>query len=146
MDKSELAARFNPKVAEALGAYTRSSPYAGPLGIEVVSVEPGRVVCQLQVAERHHSGAGAVHGGAIVSLIDHSLSMAVYPLVEIGRWVATLEFKVSYLAPVRDGTLLAEASVLSLRKRVGTVRVDVRNGEQLAATATGTVYIRDKLG
>ncbi len=144
MEKSELASRFNPQVADALREYTRSSPFAGQLGIEIVSSSPGRLTCQLIVEERHHSGVGAVHGGVIVSLIDHAMSLAVYPLVEIGKWVATLEFKVSYLEAVREGTMVAEAEVLSLKKRVGTVRVEVKNGDALAATAIGTVYIREK--
>lgn len=147
VSSQEIAARFNPKVAEALREYTRRSPFAAHLGIEIIDFGPGWTTGQLRIQAHHTSGVGAVHGGAIVSLIDHVLSLAVYPLVEVGKWVATLEFKVSYLAPVRDGaTITARGEVVSLRKRLGSVKVDVRDEKDLVASALGTVYIREKLG
>jgi uncharacterized protein (TIGR00369 family) len=93
-----------------------------------------------------------VHGGAIVSLVDHCASLAVYPLVEVGKWVATLELKVNYVSAVpasAGGTLEADAQVLALKKRVGIVRVDVRHvaedRDELVAAAQATVYVRDPL-
>jgi uncharacterized protein (TIGR00369 family) len=140
---------FNRAIADALPEYTKRSPYASHLGIEVIAVEPGMIRCRLPVMDKLQSGLGVLHGGAIVSLIDHALSLAVYPLVEVGKWVATLEFKVNYLAPVRVGgadAIVAEARVLSLKKRVATVRIDVRAGDELVASAQGTGYIRERPG
>ncbi len=139
-----FTSRYNPAIAEKLALYTRRSPFAALLGMEIVSYGPGTVCCQLPVTDKLLSAIGVVHGGAIVSLIDHILSMAVYPLVEPGKWVATLEFKVSYLAPVAQGTIVARAEVMALKKQVGTVRVDLFNGATLVATAVGTTYVRDK--
>jgi uncharacterized protein (TIGR00369 family) len=141
---------FNARVAEALTEATKHSPYCSLLGIEVVKTEPGAIRCRLPVRDELQSGVGAMHGGAIVSLIDHALSLAVYPLVEIGKWVATLEFKVNYLAPVRPTmtAIVADARVLTLKRTVAAVRIDVTaepNGE-LVATAQGTGYVREKLG
>jgi uncharacterized protein (TIGR00369 family) len=140
---------FNQTIADALPEYTKRSPYASLLGIEVVDVRPGSIRCKLPIRDGLQSGVGAVHGGAIVSLVDHALSLAVYPLVEIGKWVATLEFKINYLAPVRldqGGDIVADARVLALKKRVAAVRVDVSVRSELVASAQGTGYIRDKLG
>lgn len=139
--------RFNPRVAEALAAATKTAPYPSLIGLEIVEQTPGRLVCRFPVRDAIMNGVGTVHGGAIASIVDHVASVVVYPLVEVGRWVATLELKTSYLAPVKAGEVVAEATVLSLRKRLGTVRVDVHNvvGESrtLVATALGTVYVRD---
>jgi uncharacterized protein (TIGR00369 family) len=141
---------YNPKIAEAVAERTKYSPYASLLGIEVVKWEPGAITCKLPVRDALGSGVGAVHGGAIVSVVDHALSLVVYPLVEVGKWVATLEFKVNYLAPVRPdvSAIVAEARVLTLKKRVAAARIDVTvepSGE-LVACAQGTAYIREKLG
>lgn len=145
---NDYGERFNSRVADALTAATKSAPYPSLVGFEVVEQTPGRVVCRLPVREAIMNGVGVVHGGAIGSIVDHVLSIVVYPLVEVGRWVATLELKTSYLAPVREGEIVAEATVISLRKRLGTVRVDVHNvtadKRALVATALGTVYVRDK--
>ena len=142
---------YNEVVAKALPEHTRRSPFAALLGIEIAEVRPGAIRCRLPLDPKHQSGVGAVHGGAIISLIDHALSLAVYPLVEIGKWVATLEFKVNYLAPVfaekAGGYIEAEAVVLSLKKRVATVRIDVRTASgELVASAQGTDYIREQPG
>jgi uncharacterized protein (TIGR00369 family) len=139
--------RFNARIAEVLAAQSKTAPYTSLLGIEISEQSPGRLVCRLPVRDALKNGIGIVHGGAIVSLADHALSVVVYPLVEPGRWVATLELKTSYLKAVKAGELVAEATVLSLGQRIGTVRIDVRNvvGDEtvLAAAAMGTVYIRD---
>ena len=42
---------FNPRVAEALVAGTKHSPYASLLGIEVSKFEPGMCQCRLPVRE-----------------------------------------------------------------------------------------------
>lgn len=139
---------FNPDVAKALPEYTKRSPYASLVGIEILEVGPGTIRARIPVTEKLASGVGAVHGGAIVSIVDHCLSLAVYPLVEIGKWVATLELKVNYLSPARidrGGEILCEATVLALKKRVAVVRVDVHHDQEMIASAQGTVYVRDAL-
>ncbi len=139
---------FNADVAKVLPQYTKGSPFAGMLGIEVTESRPGGLTCRIPLTPKLGSGVGAVHGGVLVALVDHSLSLAVYPLVEVGKWVATLELKMNYLAPVpadAEGFIVAEAQVLALKKRIAVVRVDVKWENELVATAQGTVYVRDPL-
>ena len=142
--EAELAASYNPRVAAAIANATKHAPYSSLLGIEVVEQAPGFLRCRLPITDKLENGVGLVHGGALVSVFDHALSIVAYPHAEVGKWVATLEFKVSYIAPVRGGELVVEARVVSLRRRIGTVAMEARNGETLVATAMGTVYIRDK--
>jgi uncharacterized protein (TIGR00369 family) len=139
---------FNADIAKVLPEYTRSSPYAGLLGIEITDSRPGALVCRIPITPKLGSGVGAVHGGALVSLVDHALSLAVYPLVEIGKWVATLELKMNYLAPVpadATGFIVCEAQVLTLKKHIGVVRADLKFEDRLVATATGTVYVKEPM-
>jgi uncharacterized protein (TIGR00369 family) len=137
---------FNADVAKVLPDYTRGSPFAGLLGIEIVDSRPGELVARIPITDKLGSGVGAIHGGVLAALVDHSLSLAVYPLVEIGKWVATLEMKMNYLAPIpagAQGFIVAETKVLTLKKRIAVARVDVSFGQELVATATGTVYVRE---
>lgn len=139
---------FNADIAKVLPQYTASSPYAGMLGLEIVDSHPGKLTCRVKVTPKLGSGVGAVHGGVIASLVDHSLSLAVYPLVEVGKWVATLELKMNYLAPVRadaEGYVVAKSEVLALKKRIAVVRVDVSFEGELVATAQGTVYVKEPM-
>jgi uncharacterized protein (TIGR00369 family) len=135
---------FNPRVAEAIKEGSKHG-YSAMLGISVDEVTPGRVVCSLKVRDELKSAVGVVHGGSIASLVDHALSIVVFPLVEVGKWVATVEFKVNYLAPVKDGVVVAVARVESLRRALAVVRVDVENGGKQVAIGQGTLYIRERV-
>jgi uncharacterized protein (TIGR00369 family) len=121
------------------------SGYSGLLGIKVDEVAAGRVVCSLTVRPELCSSLGVLHGGAIASLIDHALSIVVFPLVEVGKWVATLEFKVNYVSWVREGSLRVVASVESLEQNLAVVRVEVDNDAKSVAVGQGTLYIRDRV-
>lgn len=144
----KLAADFNPKVAEALTSAAKvAGHFPAFLGIEVESAAPGRIVCTIAVRPEHVTPVvGVVHGGVIAALVDHTLSIAVYPLVEVGKWVATVEFKINYLGSVREGVLRATGVVERLGKRVAVVRVDVENDGAPVALAQGTLYVRDQPG
>jgi 1,4-dihydroxy-2-naphthoyl-CoA hydrolase len=139
----DLKERFDPEVAAALGEYTRAAGYPSLLGFEVEEVTPGRIIIALPVRPELCSVVGVVHGGAIASLVDHALSLVVYPLVERGKWVATTEFKINYLESVREGVLRVTAEVLSLRARLAVARAEVECGGKLVASAQGTLYVRD---
>jgi uncharacterized protein (TIGR00369 family) len=136
--------QFNPLVAQAVKERSRTG-YPGLLGISVDEVSPGRVVCSLAIRPDHCSAIGLLHGGAIASLIDHALSIVVFPLVEVGKWVATVEFKVNYISWVREGTVRAIASVESLRGHLAVVRVEVESDSEKVAVGQGTLYIRDRV-
>ncbi len=141
----DFAEKFQPAVAAALKEATAHGPYSSLLGLRVDESGPGVVVCSLPLRPELDSGVGAVHGGAIASLVDHSLSLSVYPLVEPGKWVATAEFKLNYLAAARTGTLRATARVLSLRRTQAVARVDVTDDAgQLVAVAQGSLTVRDR--
>jgi uncharacterized protein (TIGR00369 family) len=138
-----LRERFDAKVAEALREYTRAGGYPLLLGLSVDEIEPGRIVVSLPVRPELCSVVGVVHGGAIASLVDHALSLVVYPLVERGKWVATTEFKINYVESVKEGTLRVTAEVLSLKKRLAVARADVDCDGKLVAHAMGTLYVKD---
>lgn len=147
-DKTGFSAVFNPKVAEALQNAARiEGHFPAFLGIVVEGAEPGRITCTLAVRPEHVTPVvGVVHGGVIAALVDHTLSIAVYPLVEPGKWVATVEFKLNYLGSVKEGVIRAVGTVERLGKRVAVVRVEVDNAGSTVALAQGTLYVRDLPG
>jgi uncharacterized protein (TIGR00369 family) len=69
------------------------------------------------------------------------LGSAIFPSVPTGTWPATLEFKLNYLAPVRQGTLRATGEVIALRRRTAVVQVEVTNDGQPVAAAQGTISL-----
>lgn len=136
--------RFDRELAAAMLQNSRSpegSQGGIPsfLGIRYTSVEPGICVAEVNVGEHLLNPFGAAHGAVMASLVDHSLGAAVFPLIPLGTWPATLEFKINYLAPTRPGVLRATSRVLSMSKRTAVVAVDCDNDGRQVGAAVGTL-------
>jgi uncharacterized protein (TIGR00369 family) len=139
----DFTARFRPEFAELVREHAnRARGFVTLVGLSVEEYGPGTVLCRLPYRPEIDNSMGSVHGGAIAALIDHTLSLAVYPLVEPGVWVATSNMQ--YLHPVRAGDCFAEGTVVSLGTRQAVVRVEVTNDGRTVATALGGVMVRAK--
>ncbi|HET6948970.1 MAG TPA: PaaI family thioesterase [Acidimicrobiales bacterium] len=134
---------FDPRLAAALTADGSElvEGLAEYLGMRVVEARPGVTVVEARVRPELVHRFGAVHGGVVATLVDHVLGAAVFPLVPLGTWPATLEFKLNYLAAARDGVLRATGRVLSLRRRTAVVQVEVVNEGRTVAVALGTISL-----
>jgi uncharacterized protein (TIGR00369 family) len=134
---------FDPVLAETMVAQTAGAAggLPGYLRIATTSAGPGRLTCELPVTEDLLNPFGAAHGGVVSALVDHVLGAVCLPVIERGAWPATLEFKLNFLAPARVGTMVAEATIVSLSKRTAVVRVDVTNGGRPICAAQGAVAI-----
>ena len=114
----------------------------GFLGIAIDTVEPGSLVASLEVGDHLLNPLGVIHGGVIATLVDHVLGAALYPYLEDGAWVATTEFKLNLLRPVRGGRLAAVATIRSMTRRTAVVQIEVTNEGQDVALAQGTVTLK----
>jgi uncharacterized protein (TIGR00369 family) len=141
----DFGPRFQPELAEIIREHAnRAGGFPALLGLTVESFGPGTVRCRLAVRAELDNSVGTIHGGALAALVDHTISLAVYPLVEPGVWVATAGMSLQYLKPVKAGECVATGTVLSLTGRSGAVRVDVENEGRLVVSALGTVSVKDK--
>ena len=113
----------------------------GYLGIRFTDVGPGWCTAEIDVGEHLLNPFGAAHGAVLAGLVDHVLGAAVFPLVPLGTWPATLEFKINYLAPTRPGVLRATSRVLSLSKKTAVVAVDCDNDGRPVGSALGTIAL-----
>ncbi|MEY2405670.1 MAG: hypothetical protein QOG39_586 [Acidimicrobiaceae bacterium] len=114
-------------------------PVARLIGLEMTEVEPGRVVFELEVEERHTSPLGTVHGGILCDLADAAMGCAHASLLEDGESFTTLELKMNFVKPVWAGRLVAEAKVVKAGRTIGLVdcRVTDESGS-LVAYGTST--------
>ncbi|MFP6610301.1 MAG: PaaI family thioesterase [Deltaproteobacteria bacterium] len=138
----DYSERFDPKIAEAMiEASKKIGGLPAYLGMELEEFSPGRLTAKMEVRQELVTTMGAVHGGVMAAFVDHCLGCVLYPLMERGQWAATTEFKLNYLAAVKEGTLDAESTVLSLGGRSAVVRCEVRNAGRLVCTAQGTLLV-----
>jgi uncharacterized protein (TIGR00369 family) len=138
---------YDPSIAEIAAGYRDQTGIGAFLGIVTDDVGPGTMRCSVTVRDDLLNPFGAMHGGVVSALCDHMLGAVCFPVIPRGTWSATQEFKLNLLAPVRDGSVFADARIMSMSKRIVVVRIDVTNQtndgpERLVALAQGTVSLQ----
>ena len=117
-------------------------PFAKLLGIEVDSVEPGHAVLSMKLRDDLMRNSGIAHGGAIATLIDSAMAIAIMALLEENERTVTVDLTIHYLRPISSGTARASARVVRFGRRVITVSAELfDDAGKLAATAIST-YLR----
>lgn len=117
-------------------------PFAQLLGIEIESIEPGHAVLTMHIKEELKRNGGIAHGGAIATLIDSAMAMAIVPLLAEGERTTTVDLTIHYLRPLSERSARASARVVRAGKRVITVSAELFDADgKLAATALST-YLR----
>jgi len=120
-------------------------PFGRLVGTEVARVEPDRVVIRLPVRTEVTNGADIVHGGATAMLVDTATTAAAWASDRVGPKTrgTTVGFAINFLAPGRDGELLADARVVQRGGSLTIVDVMVRDG---AGTAVAKAQVTYKIG
>ncbi len=95
----------------ATSGWIALSPFETLLGIEIKSAEAGRSVLTMPFALKLSMCEGLMHGGAISSLADTAIAVAIKTILPSGSHFVTSEMTTRFLAPVREGTLTANARI-----------------------------------
>jgi uncharacterized protein (TIGR00369 family) len=116
------------------------SPFHRLIGLELVRAEDGEVELRLGWREefRRADGSDWYHGGIISALIDIAGDFAIAS--KLGRWVPTIDLRVDYLRPAREGALVALAHAVKVGKTVGVADVELRNGEGTVVAVGRAAY------
>jgi uncharacterized protein (TIGR00369 family) len=101
--------------------------------LEASSLEQAAVSLEPRAAFRQETGV--VHGGVLATLADTAAVYLFFPFLPAGGSMASIEFKLNFLAPAAvDGErLLARARVVRRGTRVGVCEVEVSQAERLVA-------------
>lgn len=113
------------------------------IGLEMTDVEPGYSRGELTVSEELLNPNEVLHGSIAHAMADSGMGAALTMELESGQSCATIEIKISYLRPVRDGDLVCETELLHRGGSVAFLESVVRQGEQAVARATGSFAIFD---
>ena len=109
------------------------------LGIELISVNKGKVTIKMTVRKEMTNGFGIAHGGITYSLSDSSLAFSAN---SYGIHAVSVETSISHLKPVNIGDILTtEVEEISLTKRISVYHIKVTNQKNiLVSTMKGTMY------
>ena len=79
--------RFN------MPAWISCAPFEQMLGMEIVKAEAGEAILRMPFIQSLAQGAGLMHGGALVSLADTAVVMAIKSIVDPGTHFATISME-----------------------------------------------------
>lgn len=102
------------------------------LGIELVSIAPGRAACRLTVREELVNSHEFCHGGIVFALADTALA---YASCSTNRTGVTQAASVTYTRPARLGDAITASAVVESdgrRATAATVRVTNQRGQLVA--------------
>ncbi|QDT10556.1 PaaI family thioesterase [Planctomycetes bacterium K23_9] len=97
----------------------------------------GEAVVRLRCGQTHHNPMGRVHGGVVSALADAAMGIAFGRTLLDSEDFSTIEMKVSFIRPIKDGWLTAKATVVERGLRIGFVQCDITN-ERGKRIATGS--------
>jgi len=118
------------------------SPFAQLLGLRHYPAVDGVGLASMTIEDKHRQGAGVVQGGIIVALADYAFHLACETRLGAGQTAVTVELKVNFLAPAKDGELRAAARIVSARRRIIVCDVDVTGKDnELIAKCLGTYIV-----
>lgn len=115
------------------------APVARLIGFELVAIEPGSAVIELQTNEVHRNPMGTLHGGILCDIADAAMGIAYASKLNDDETFTTLELKINFLKPIWDARLRATGRVVRQGRTVGLVECDVTDETgSLVARATST--------
>ncbi|HTU22430.1 MAG TPA: PaaI family thioesterase [Gemmataceae bacterium] len=123
---------------------TPPPPIGRLLGFVLKVIEPGHAVFEMQADERHHNPMETLHGGVYCDLADAAMGYAYTATLGEGETFTTVELKINFLRAVRQGKLIAEASVVKAGSALGYVECDVsdQDGRLVAKAASNCMKLR----
>ena len=115
------------------------APIAELLGFRLTSVDAGTAIFELHAGPQHRNPMGTLHGGVLCDVADAAMGVAYASTLGDGESFTTLELKINFLRPFRDGTLTATARVVKAGRTIGLAECDVTDPEgRLIARALST--------
>jgi acyl-CoA thioesterase len=109
------------------------------LGIRLLNVTEGSCTLQCTLSDKMLNGYDIAHGGILFSLADSAIAFAS---ASFGRLTVAIDHSISFTKEaVLEDTLTAKAETISMRFKIGVIRVEITNQHnELVAVVKGTVY------
>jgi uncharacterized protein (TIGR00369 family) len=118
-----------------LEKWVDTAPFEDLLGITIEEAKEGRAVLSMPFMVKLAQGGGFLHGGALTTLADTAVALAIKTLLPEGTVFATTELTTRFLAPVRQGRVTAAAAVSPPRGRTF-------HGEAVVSDESGREVVR----
>ncbi len=116
-------------------------PFAKLIDLRYLEQGPGHSRCKVTIDQKHLNPNKVVHGAVIFALADIGMGAAMHLTLGEGELSATVEIKINYFKPVRDGDLVCTTTLVNRGKTLANLDSSVHCGDLLVAKANGTYAI-----
>jgi uncharacterized protein (TIGR00369 family) len=123
------------------------APFERLLNMKIVEASAGRATLTMPFFVDFAQGGGLMHGGALVSLADTAVVMAIKSIIDPQTHFATVSLETQFLYPVKQGIVTARAKVTNQKERILHGQATVYNEEERSVlTFTSTFKMaKDKI-
>ena len=129
----------NPDYADqALAAFKRQN-FSNTIGLEVDSIEPGKVTLSLPFNDKLTQQHGFLHAGVTTTGMDNACGFAAFTLMPEDSGVLTVEFKTSLLAPAAGEHFTYAAEVIKAGRTLTYVEAKAYAHEGSASKLIATM-------
>lgn len=121
-----------------IGSGTRFDSVLDDTDFRVLSIEEGKVVCEMTVTEKVSNTYKTLHGGAIATIIDVVGTMAIMT-EDCTRAGVSVDMNITYIAAAKRGEKVRiEGKLLKkLGRKLGYTQVDLYDAATGKMIATG---------
>ncbi|MEX2126116.1 MAG: PaaI family thioesterase [Woeseia sp.] len=146
MDDDPLAER-QAKAADTgphglrMESWFSAAPYELLLHMELVQASDGTATLTMPFLLQFAQGAALMHGGALMSLADTAMVMAIKSVLPPYTHFATVHVEADYLRPVTQGIVTARAQLTGRKGRKITGETCVFNDSSEPVLAFSGVFV-----
>ena len=123
-----------------MDAWISCAPFERLLNMTIEEASEGKAVLTMPFLFDLAQGAGLMHGGALVSLADTAVVMAIKSLVAPETHFATISLETKFLYPVKQGMVTAKAQITEKEGRIVKGRAIVFNEERRPVMEFSSIF------
>lgn len=104
--------------------------------------KPGRVFVEVAITRDLFSSGGQAFGGYLSCLADQTSSQALQSLLADDEYGLTVQLSMDFIKPVRESSLLVEATVTSKTSQMARVYINMSVGGETHCEAHALLVVR----
>ncbi|HXA77490.1 MAG TPA: PaaI family thioesterase [Candidatus Acidoferrales bacterium] len=116
-------------------------PFNKLLGMQVSRTHRDGVTIECKIVRRLLNRARVLHGGVSAALADAAVGIALHRHLGNHRPITTVEMKINYFRPVREGRIFARSRLLRVGSTLCIGRVDIADGQSRAVGTALVTYM-----
>ena len=104
------------------------APFERYLGIKIIKAKDGYAKLKMPYRKEFTNPHGSIHGGAIVSLADTAMAVAIFSKYLHSSFY-TVKLEIKFKSPSNKGEIFAEAKLINRRKRFVFGQVEIKDDQ-----------------